>query len=62
VTRWDHTLTIEPRSSGAVWTDRIIIDAGIRSGLMARFGAYMYSRRHRYRNAQSITVTRRKMT
>lgn len=61
VARWDHTLTVQPGGPGAIWTDRVVIDAGLRSGFMARFGAYMYARRHKYRKALSITVERRKI-
>jgi hypothetical protein len=55
VIRWDHILTVSPDPQGSVWVDRIIIEAGWQTGLMARFARYMYTRRHKHRSALSIT-------
>lgn len=54
VRRWDHTLSIQPKDCGAVWSDRVVVDAGWRTWALARFVAYVYLRRHRRRNAASI--------
>jgi hypothetical protein len=55
VTRWDHTLSVQPHGTLARWTDRVVIEAGWRTALMARFAAYIYARRHRHRNALAIS-------
>jgi hypothetical protein len=55
IRRWDHTLSIQPDGHLACWTDTIVIDAGWRTGLMARFAAYLYARRHRHRKARVLT-------
>lgn len=55
IARWDHTLTVSPDPRGAVWVDRIVIDAGWQTALMARFARYMYTRRHKHRQALHIT-------
>lgn len=53
--RWDHTLSVQPGGPGCIWTDSVIIDAGLLTSIVARFAAYMYTRRHRYRQAAQIT-------
>ena len=55
VTRWDHTLSVQPEGEGCLWTDRIIIDADRMAWGTARFAAFVYSRRHKSRRAVSIT-------
>jgi hypothetical protein len=55
IKRWDHELSIQPDGTLAVWRDVIVIDAGWRTPLMARFAAFIYARRHRHRCAISIT-------
>lgn len=57
ITRWDHRLTIEPVGGQAKWLDEVVIDAGWRTSLVARFAAWMYARRHRLRAAASLTAT-----
>jgi hypothetical protein len=54
IERWDHNLSIRQQGSLAVWTDMIVIDAGWRTPLIARFAAFLYARRHRHRRAISI--------
>ena len=55
VARWDHTLTVEPAPGGALWTDRVVLDAGWRTGPTALFCRHVYVQRHRLRGAVSIT-------
>lgn len=57
VRQWDHTLTVEPHPKGSIWTDRVAIDAGWQTPLTARFAAFVYTRRHRYRQGRDITCT-----
>jgi hypothetical protein len=56
IRRWDHTLSVQPGESGAVWTDRVVIDAGWRTPFVARFAAFVYGRRHRHRKAVGVAV------
>lgn len=51
VVRWDHTLSLDAHPQGSLWTDHIILDAGWQTPLVARFCRYVYSHRHRARNA-----------
>ncbi|MGB0908652.1 MAG: hypothetical protein ACPGVT_14280 [Maricaulaceae bacterium] len=53
---WDHRLSVRQEGERAIWTDDVTLDAGLMTPFMARFGAYMYRRRHRYRRALSITA------
>jgi hypothetical protein len=55
IKRWDHTLSVQPHGAMARWTDTVVIDAGWRTSLMARFAAYVYLRRHRHRRAAALT-------
>ncbi|MBL6428155.1 MAG: hypothetical protein HOY44_11555 [Maritimibacter sp.] len=60
VKRWDHTLSIQPSGTGCIWTDKIVIEADRMEWFTARFAAYVYTRRHRHREAASLdTVVRR---
>ena len=60
VKRWDHTLSIQPSGTGCIWTDKIVIEADRMEWFTARFSAYVYTRRHRHREAASLdTVVRR---
>ncbi|UWR47024.1 hypothetical protein [Phaeobacter inhibens] len=54
IQRWDHTLSIQPSATGCVWRDTVILEAGRWSWLTARFCRFVYTRRHRVRQAQSI--------
>ena len=54
VARWDHTLSLDPHPKGARWTDYIVLDAGWQTPFVARFCRYVYSHRHRTRNALSV--------
>lgn len=54
IARWDHTLSVQPDGPRARWTDSVIIDAGWRTWFVARFAAFVYTRRHRHRQAQSL--------
>lgn len=51
---WDHHLSLRQDKETAIWIDDVVVDAGWMSPLMVRFCAYMYLRRHRYRQAQSV--------
>ena len=61
VTRWDHSLSIQPEGQGCLWTDRVVIDAERGGWATARFARYVYARRHRHRRALSITKARRRL-
>jgi hypothetical protein len=54
IKQWDHNLSIQPDGVLTVWRDVIVIDAGWRTQIMARFAALIYARRHRHRCAISI--------
>ncbi len=51
---WRHRLHIGQTHNGAVWTDRISIDAGLMTPVMARYAKYMYQERHKFRQAEVI--------
>lgn len=61
VSRWDHTLSIQPEGGGCVWTDRVVIDAARGAWGTARFARFVYARRHRHRGALSIVKGIRRM-
>lgn len=52
--RWDHMLSVRPCATGCIWRDTVVVDAGVATWLAARFCRFVYMRRHRMRNAQSI--------
>lgn len=54
VSRWDHTLSIQPRHRGCIWTDTVMIEAERMEWLVARFAAFVYARRHRRRGAAGL--------
>ena len=51
---WRHRLHIKPMNAGAVWVDRIIIDAGIMTPILARYAKYIYKKRHKRRNVIAV--------
>ncbi len=55
IRRWDHLLTIQPEGDRVIWTDRIVVDAGWRTWLTARFAAFVYTRQHLKRRALEIS-------
>jgi len=55
IRRWDHTLSVQPRDGRTEWRDTVFIDAGWRTPFIARFATYLYRRRHKHRQALSIT-------
>ncbi len=61
VSRWDHTLSIQPAGDGCLWTDRVVIDAPRNAWATARFARYVYARRHRHRGALSIAKAMRRI-
>ncbi|MGR3321082.1 MAG: hypothetical protein ACU0DK_04030 [Pseudooceanicola sp.] len=56
VRRWDHTLTVAPHPEGSLWTDRVVIDAGWRTPVVARLCAHVYRHRHRARDGRDIAT------
>lgn len=52
--RWDHTLSIQPASNGCLWRDTVVLDAGWKTAFVSLFCRFVYSRRHRMRNAENI--------
>jgi hypothetical protein len=54
IKRWDHHLSVLQDGELAVWTDDVVIDAGLLTPIIARFAAFMYRRRHISRSALSI--------
>lgn len=54
VARWDHRLSVQPDGMMTCWTDRVEIAAGWKTWLVARFAAFTYARRHRFRKAIKI--------
>ena len=55
IKRWDHNLSLRQEGQFAIWTDDIIVDAGLQTFGAARFGLYVYRRRHKQRKALAIT-------
>ncbi|MGB0797851.1 MAG: hypothetical protein ACPGRD_00850 [Planktomarina sp.] len=56
VKHWDHNLSVQPDVDGCTWTDAVVIDAGWQTWVTSRFAAFMYKRRHKLRNATTITT------
>ena len=54
ITRWDHRLQVVPETRGCRWIDEIVIDGGWRTFMAAGFAKYVYSTRHKARNALEI--------
>lgn len=46
---WSHQIQIRPTETGAVWVDRVILDAGLMTPVVARYARFMYNHRHRSR-------------
>jgi hypothetical protein len=57
VARWDHQLSVQPSGAMTCWIDRVEIAAGWKTWAVARFSAFVYARRHRFR--QAIKIERR---
>ncbi len=55
IRRWDHTLSVQTKGDRVRWSDHVIIDAGWQTWPTSRFAGYVYRRRHRHRQALSIT-------
>ena len=55
IRKWDHTLSVQPDGETVCWTDTIVVDAGMRTTVMAYFAAMMYKRRHRRRKALAVS-------
>ncbi|OWU84133.1 hypothetical protein ATO6_13810 [Oceanicola sp. 22II-s10i] len=56
VRRWDHRLSFGPHPEGALWTDRIVLDAGWQTPITARFCRHVYRQRHIARRALRIAT------
>ena len=54
IKRWDHTLSVHPDGAMTCWTDTVVIEAGWRTPIIARFAAFLYLRRHRHRRAENL--------
>ncbi|MFY9211105.1 MAG: hypothetical protein WAO69_08265 [Aestuariivita sp.] len=57
---WKHTLDVLPHRDGSVWIDRVSIDAGAMTPILARYARFMYLHRHKHRNAQSASAVLQK--
>ena len=55
VSRWDHTLSVQPEGQGCRWTGGVVIDAARGAWATARFARHVHARRHRHRGALSIS-------
>ncbi len=55
ITRWDHHLSVRPENTCARWVDRIVVEAGWQTPFVARFARFVYTRRHKHRQALEIT-------
>lgn len=53
--RWDHHMSVVQDGALAIWTDDVMVEAGLATGIFARYCRYMYRRRHKIRQALSIT-------
>jgi len=53
---WDHRLSVRQDGELVIWTDDVEIDAGLITPFAARFGAYLYQRRHKHRMALKIST------
>lgn len=47
VRRWDHVIEIAPAPGGALYTDRVTIDAGLLTPVVAWFAGRFYAHRQR---------------
>lgn len=54
---WLHTIEILPSNSGSIWIDRISIDAGLTTPLLALFARHMYRHRHKKRGAIELLAS-----
>ncbi|MCI2399770.1 hypothetical protein [Aliiroseovarius subalbicans] len=57
VSRWDHTLSVQPGDGGTIWTDTVIIEAPRMEWATARFARFVYKRRHKHRRALHIATS-----
>ncbi|MDB2439444.1 hypothetical protein N9W89_12075, partial [Hellea sp.] len=53
---WDHRLSMRQENETVIWTDDVTIAAGVITPIVARFGAYIYKKRHLHRQALNITT------
>lgn len=51
INHWLHTIEILPSDQGSLWIDRISIDAGLTTPVLALFARHMYLHRHNKRGA-----------
>lgn len=54
---WSHQIQIKPTATGAIWTDRVILDAGLMTPIVSRYARFMYRHRHRSRHGEVIHAT-----
>jgi len=60
VTSWKHTLDVLPEGEGCIWTDRVSIDAGRMTPVLARYARFMYLHRHKQRGAALVGASLQK--
>lgn len=51
---WRHKQHVKQTQNGAVWTDRLLIDAGVMTPLIARYAAFVHKKRHKAQGATAI--------
>ena len=51
---WSHQIQIKPTEKGALWVDRVILDAGLMTPIVSRYARFMYRHRHRSRQGQIV--------
>ncbi|MFX0543829.1 hypothetical protein ACEWPM_019320 [Roseovarius sp. S4756] len=54
---WLHTIHVLPNSNGSIWIDRISINAGLTTPVLALFARHMYRHRHKKRGAIELSAS-----
>lgn len=59
---WTHSVTVECANGETAWLDRVLIDAGFQTALVARYARYIYVRKHQRQGALTLrsTINRRR--
>jgi hypothetical protein len=57
---WSHRLHIQPTDDGAVWTDHVVMDAGLMTPILARYARFMYQHRHKQREGVLLEANLKK--
>ncbi len=45
IRRWDHVITVAPRDGGTFYEDHLVLDAGLRTPIVATFARRFYTHR-----------------